>query len=52
MRGEVNPAGSANHLSGEDVAFMFQRENAGVLYRLGWIGPWSHVRIILRRESR
>jgi hypothetical protein len=43
MRGKVDPAGSANHLSCEDLVFPFQREDAGVLYRLEWIDPLSHV---------
>ena len=35
LRGEVDPACSANHLSCEDAASPFQLEDAGVLYRLG-----------------
>ena len=44
MRGEVNPADSANHLSGKDVAFPFQLKDANVLSRLEWIGSLYHVR--------
>ena len=44
MRGEVNPADSANHLSGVEVAFPFQLKDANVLSILEWIEPLSHVR--------